>query len=269
MKADVLTITGIKKSEVELPIYFENHVRHDLIRRAFLAWQSEQRQSYGANWRAGKESSASGKISHQRRAWKGHYGKGISRIPRKIITRRGSSFNWIGAFVSGTRGGREAHPPKAEKDWTKKINKKENKKAMYAAIAATANSDLIKQRYENAEKADLLKFPIIVEDKISEIKKTNEIRSIIEKLINGLVEIAFSRKSMRAGRGKMRSRPYKRQKGLLLVVASDKMKSRAAENLGIEVVSVSELNIGHVAPGGNAGRLTIYTENAIKELSKK
>ena len=268
MKADVLTISGQKKGEVELPNYFEEPLRNDLIKRAFLAWRSEQRQPYGTFPRAGKESSSSGKISHQRRAWKGHYGKGISRIPRKIITRRGSSFSWIGAFVSGTRGGREAHPPKAEKNWTKKINKKENKKALYAAIAATANIKILQNRYEKAANANI-KLPLVVEDKISEIKKTNEIRAIIEKLVSGLNEIAFSRKSMRAGRGKMRSRKYKVQKGLLFVVANKEMKSKAAENLGIEVVSVPELNISHVAPGGNPGRLTIYTENAIKELGKK
>jgi large subunit ribosomal protein L4e len=268
MKADILTISGQKKGEIELPSYFEEPLRNDLIKRAFLSWQAEQRQPYGAFQRAGKESSASGKISHQRRAWKGAYGKGISRIPRKIITRRGSSFNWIGAFVSGTKGGRSAHSPKAEKNWSKKINKKENRKALYTAIAATANIEILRKRYEKAANANI-KLPLIVEDKISEIKKTTEIRAIIEKLTSGLNEIAFSRKSMRSGRGKMRSRMYKVQKGLLLVIANKEMKSKAAENLGIEVVKVSELNIGHIAPGGNPGRLTIYTENAIRELDKK
>jgi len=269
MKANVLTITGGPKGDLELPKYFEETIRTDLIKRAFLAWQSTQRQPYGAFPRAGKQKSASGKISHQRRAWKGHYGKGISRIPRKIMSRRGSSFNWVGAFISGTRGGREAHPPKAEKNWIKKINEKENKKALFSAIAATASLEFIKKRYENINYIDIekIKFPLIVENKILDIKKANEIKEIIKKLVDGLAVIAMPEKNFRAGRGRMRSRRYKKQKGLLLVTANK--EKIPARNLGIEVVNVSELNIGHLAPGGNPGRLAIYTENAIKELFKK
>jgi large subunit ribosomal protein L4e len=269
MKGEILGIDGTKRGEMELPKYFEYPVRKDLIKRAFLSWQSEQRQPYGASWLAGKRGSASGIISHQRRAWKGGYGKGISRIPRKIMSRNGSSFNWVGAFISGTRGGREAHPPKAEKDWRKKINKKENKKALYSAIAATVSPDIIKKRYKNADEAIIkkLKFPIIVEEKILEVKKIKEIKQIFEKLLNGLIKTALPKKRFRAGKGKMRSRPYKKQKGLLLVTAKGGLIS--ARNLGIETVDVANLNIGHLAPGGEEGRLTVYTENAIRELNKK
>ena len=45
--------------------------------------------------------------------------------------------NWVGAFAPGTVGGRRAHPPKSEKIWSKKINKKENAKAIRSAISAT------------------------------------------------------------------------------------------------------------------------------------
>jgi len=269
MKAEILSIEGTKKGEIELPKYFEEPIREDLIKRAFISWQSEQRQPYGAFWLAGKQKSASGKIKHGRRKWKGQYGKGISRIPRKIMSRHGSSFNWVGAFVSGTKGGREAHPPKAEKIWEKKINKKEKKKALHAALAATASQKIVQKRYGLAKELGIekLKFPIIVEEKILDVKKIDEFKRIIEKLLDGLIKIALPERRIRAGKGKMRSRPYKKQKGLLIVTAKDGLKS--VGNLGIEIINVNTLNIGNLAPGGKAGRITIYTEDAIKELIKK
>ena len=84
-----------------------------LIKRAVLTLQNNKRQRYGANPEAGKKVSAA--LSKRRRKYRGSYGHGISRVPRKILSRRGTSMNWQGAFAPGTVGGRRAHPPKAEK----------------------------------------------------------------------------------------------------------------------------------------------------------
>jgi large subunit ribosomal protein L4e len=269
MKTTILTLNGEKKGEVELPSFFDEPIRKDLIKRSFEVWQCDQRQPYGSFWLAGKQSSASGKLSHQRRKWKTVCGYGISRIPRKIMSKRGSRFTWVGAFVSGTKGGREAHPPTSKKIWAKKINSKEKKKALHFALAATASPEIIKNRYDRMQNIDLKKinFPIVIEEKIMDIKKTCEMKKLLEKLLDGMINIAIPKKNMRAGRGKMRARPSKKQRGLLIVTEKSGLKS--AENLGIEVANVKELNIGHLAPGGEAGRITIYTENAIRELSKK
>jgi len=269
MKTSILNLNGEKKGEVELPRFFNEPIRKDLIKRSFEVWQCDQRQPYGAFWLAGKQNSASGIVSHQRRKWKTVCGYGISRIPRKIMSKKGSRFTWRGAFVAGTKGGRQAHPPKSEKIWAKKINSKEKKMALNFAIAATADPEIIKNRYERMQDIDFKKinFPIVIEEKIMDIKKTDEMKKLLEKLLDGMINIAIPKKNNRAGRGTMRSRPSKRQRGLLIVTEKDGLKS--AENLGIEVANVKELNIGHLAPGGEAGRITIYTENAIRELNKK
>jgi len=87
--------------------------------------QKKSQQPYAPSPVAGKQHSASGKIRHRRHVWKSHYGQGISRIPRKSVSRRGDRFNWIGAEISSTRGGRRAHPPKIlSMINTKKITKK-------------------------------------------------------------------------------------------------------------------------------------------------
>ena len=123
MKADLLSIEGTKVKSIDLPNQFNEEVREDIIKRAFLAFESRKRQPYGAYKLAGKRAAV--RLSKRRHHYKGSYGRGISRSPRKTIVRRGSQFIWVGAFAPNTVGGRRAHPPKSEKILERGINKKE------------------------------------------------------------------------------------------------------------------------------------------------
>jgi large subunit ribosomal protein L4e len=243
MKGQILTIEGTKKAEIELPACFSAPVREDLIKRAFEV-EAASRQPYGTFPQAGKGTVIT--TRHRRRKWKTLYGYGISRAPRKIMTRRGTRFYWVGAFAPGTKGGRAAHPPKAEKVWTKRMPQKEKAKALNAAIAATASVEILKKSYAGLEK---LSLPLIVEEKITEIKKARELLSVLKKF---LPENFFERK---------------RQKKKPLIVT--KKDFALARSLGFDVCTVNALKISQLAPGGIPGRLTIYTESAIKELGKR
>jgi large subunit ribosomal protein L4e len=163
MKTDVFTINGEKKGTIALPIVFESEIRYDLIKKAYESEQSLLKPKYGTFSWAGKLTSSSGKIKHARAGYRAHYGRGISRVPRKTLTRRGTNFYWVGAFAPGTRGGRAAHPPKSWKNWEKKINKKEKQKALYSAIASVK--------------------PIIIEEKFEDLKKTKEINNALKKVL--------------------------------------------------------------------------------------
>jgi len=110
MKVPVLDKTGKESGKKELPSQFNETVRPDLIHRAVLTVQANSRQPYGSNVDAGMLVSA--KLSRRRRDYKGAYGIGISRSPRKIMTKHGTRFNWVGALAPNTRGGRRAHPPR-------------------------------------------------------------------------------------------------------------------------------------------------------------
>lgn len=269
MKANILSIMGEKLRQIELPSCFNEKIREDIIKRAFEAEIAATRQPYGTFPLAGKLVSASGKIRHARRKYKTAYGIGISRVPRKVMTRRGTRFFWVGAFVPGTRGGRAAHPPKVEKVFTKKINKKEKIKALKSAIAATSNAREIRKRYATLE-ADKIELPLIVESKIVDIKKTKELCKTLSKLLGNLSKIAFRQRKIRAGAGKKRGRRYKKGKGMLIVTSTDK-EMRAAKGLmglGVDVAKVKKLKVSELAPGGIAGRLTLYTEDAIKEINE-
>lgn len=259
MKAQVLDIEGKKTKEIELPRCFETEIRADLIHKVFWTIQNRQRQPYGSYILAGKEVAASGKQRHRRRKWKTLYGKGISRVPRKTLSHRGEQFYWIGAFIPGTVGGREAHPPKSIKKKIK-VNKKEKIKALFSAIAASSVKDIIGKKYPKIKLQSEL--PIIVSSDVIN-KKPKE----IIKLFEDLFRIKLKRnKKIRAGKGKRRGRKYKSNNKLLLVIAKDEKMN--LENYGVDVVKTNQLNILAMAPGGIPGRLTVWTEKAIADLEE-
>ena len=69
---------------------------------------------------------------------------------------------------------------------------------------------------------------------------------------------------MRSGKGKSRGRKYKINAGVLIVTGKDENLKTTA----FTVKAVQNLGISDLASGG-PGRLTIYTEQAIKELGEK
>ena len=264
MKLKVITPQGKEEGSVTLPDQFSEEIRPDLIKRAVLAIQSHNRQPYGASPGAGKRASA--KLSRRRRNYRGSYGLGISRVPRKILSRRGTRMNWRGAFAPGTVGGRRAHPPKAEKIWWQELNKKERVKAIRSAIAGSIQGARIAERTVKAPEI----FPFIISGQWEEIKKTKELHQALSQLgFEGILERA-SEKKVRAGKGKGRGRKYARKKGVLFVVSKECSLLRAAHNIpGSEAALVHHLNAEILAPGGDAGRITFWSKPAIERLGKE
>ncbi len=256
MKAKLLDKTGKAGKDIELPKNFSAKVRKDIMLKVVEA--EKEFQAYGAKPGAGAGYSASGKLRHRRHVWKTTYGKGISRVPRKIMSRHGASFNWIGATVSGTRGGRKAHAPKSAKKYNKKINKKEFVVAFNSALSGSTDKKFIQEKYNINVEFDV---PIVFEDSILSVK-TKDFVSVMKKVLGDLFDKAIKKKKVRKGKGKIRGRRYKTNAGLLFVIASDEEMKRT----GIDVVKTSELDVKDLAPNAESGRLVCYTEKAIKEL---
>lgn len=254
MKTVLFNSDGTKKSQIDLPKIFETKIREDIVAKYFEAEKISQ--PYSIKDRAGLRHAAFGKISHKRHDWKGQYGRGMSRIPRKTMYRHGTQFYWVGANMPGTRGGRRAHPPIGIGK-EKKLNKKEIKIAFNSAYAATANFDFIKSRYLSIQKID--SAPIIIE---SLPNKTKELSNSLKNIFANNYELVFKNKVVRAGVGKRRNRKYKSNAGALIVVAKDENKRFK----GIEIKSIDELKIADFCP---LGRLTIYTKKALDELAKE
>jgi large subunit ribosomal protein L4e len=264
MKLPILNKENKNVGTKELPSQFSESYRPTLIKRAVHALQSAARQAYGAFPEAGKRSASD--ISKRRRKFRGCYGFGISRVNRKIHSRRGTRFFWVGAFSPQTVGGRRSHAPKAEKELTKRINKKENRKAIRSAMTATVNKELVAARGHKIPET----YPFIINSSVEDISKTNDLEKLFKSL--GLADELerTAVKKVRAGKGKMRNRKYKRKRGVLVVIAGECPLEKAAKNVpGVDVVYANALNAELLAPGALPGRVTLWSEKAIDLITEK
>ena len=262
MKAQILDIQGKKIKDIEMPKYFSSEIREDIVSKVLEA--KKVQQPYSPSPVAGRQQNAAGKMIHARHVWRSGYGRGGSRTPRKIMSSRGSQFNWVGAEVPNTRGGRRAHPPKIiARMGALKVNKKEEKIAFISALSATANSKEVASRYERLKDKKLGNLPFIVESKITSLK-TKEFLSSLKNILGELFEVALQKKTVRGGRGKMRGRKYKKNAGVLIVVGEKENFKRK----GVDIQKTNVLSVTDLARGG-PGRIAIYTEQAINELNKK
>lgn len=264
MKASMISTEGAKTKTIDLPIQFDEKYRPDVIKKAVIAIQCNKRQPYGSDPEAGKKQAT--EISKRRRDYKTCYGKGISRIPRKTMSRRGSQMIWVGAFAPGTVGGRRAHPPKSWKIWGHNINNKERRLAIRSAISATCIKSLVERRGHLFDS----EVPIIIDSGIEKVSKTKELMAIFEKIGLSKEIVRISKKSIRAGKGKSRGRKYIRKVGPLIVVSEKCPVMKAASNLpGVEAIKVDMINAELLAPGCHAGRLTVWSEKAVERLTNE
>ncbi|WP_456472617.1 50S ribosomal protein L4 [Methanocaldococcus sp.] len=247
--AKIYNLEGEIIKEIELPEVFNTEYRPDLIRRAFISAFTAKLQPKGADVLAGLRTSA-------KNIGKGHGMARVDRVPQ----------GWA-ARVPQAVGGRRAHPPKVDKILWERVNKKERLLAIKSAIAATANIDLVKERGHIFDG----EVPLIIEDGFEELSKTKEVYEVFKKLgLDKDVLRAKEGKRVRAGKGKMRGRRYRKKKSILIVVKDKCPAILASRNLpGVDVVTVKDLGIIHLAPGGVGGRLTLWTEGALEKLKER
>lgn len=255
MKADLISKKGESKGKIDLPKSLDLEVRPDIVKKLLEFEKSVYMQAYGTTEDAGMKRSASGKMRHQRHRWGSHYGRGISRIPRKVMWRRGTQFFWVGAIVSGTKGGRRPHGPKVL-ETKKKINKKEIKIAFNSALAATFDEKLILERYSTLKQAKGI--PFVIEELPT---KTKDLSLILKKIFPSF-NLLKKNKEVRAGKGKSRGRKYKSNAGLLILISpEEKFKSKV-----FDVRSIDEVSMKDLYP---LGRLCIFTKKSLEYLNKE
>jgi large subunit ribosomal protein L4e len=262
MKVPVYGLSGEVKGDVSLGKAFSSPVRTDVIKRAVLAEQAGKRQPYGSDPIAGQRTSAK---------YKGRRGIRGSMMNREIARMKritaGGFLRFRARAVPQAVKGRRAHPPKAGKNWAKKMNKKERRLAMMSAISGTADRELITGRGHVIE--GVKHIPLVLDDKFQELKKNKEVLAALAAL--GLEpELGrCGRKKTRAGRGKTRGRRTIRRKGPLIVISEDKGIVKAAKNIpGLDVSALNALEVGTLAPGTAPGRLTIWTKSAVSAIDK-
>jgi large subunit ribosomal protein L4e len=268
---DTFEISVSDGSKIALPDSFATPLREDLVKLAVASSRANRRQPYGSRPHVGKRKPMAG-MKHSVEWW--GKGRGVSRIMRKTGQR-------TGAQNPHTRGGRRAHGPKVAKDWSQKLNGKQRTLARNSAIAATINPEMVSSRGHNFD--EKIRFPIIIDGykesrgestekyDIESLPLQNSTRKFVAMMrglgLGGDLDRAKSGRTIRAGKGTMRGRKYRTPKSILLVVASREGLHKAARNVpGVDVVAAKDLCAEDLAPGGDMGRLTVWTKAAIEAM---
>ena len=255
-EANVLNIEGTEVKQVKLPAAFSEKVRVDLIRRAVLAERSALLQPQGHFVLAGMQTTATyyGKMNSYRSGR--HMGQAV-RPKEKLGGGRQGKVRRIPSSVTGKR----AHPHQVEKKIIELINKREYSKAVASAVAATSSTAFA------ARHAKGVKLPVVFSNEIEAVSGTKEFVKIIGA---AKLDHAIKGNSARTDSGKRhmsRARSYR--KSILVVVGEDKGIKKAARNVaGVDVCTVSELRAELLAPGGNPGRLTVWSEHALEKCDE-
>lgn len=252
IQANVYSVEGDVVGKIDIPAVFDAPCRPDLIKKVVVAIATSNRQPYGPAKMSGMRHSVStwGKGRGTARVQRIHGGRKATESPNNV-------------------SGRRAHPPRPERIWDLKVNKKERILARISALAATASAECVKARGHQFD--DNVSFPIVVDDDVQSIATTASVYNLFEKIgISHDIDRAKEGTKIRAGRGKMRNRKYRVPVSVLLVVSDkDAPVVKGANNLpGVEIKSVNSISAATLAPGGDMGRLTVYTKSAIAKIGE-
>lgn len=258
MTVQIFSINGSKQEEIELPLIFSTPLRVDLLHKAYVNLESHKFQTQGRYPLAGMNV-----VAESNNPPTGHHQARVARMRGGGGGRLGQ-----GGGVAMVRGGRQAHPPTAEKVTYKMLNKKENKLALCSAIAATASISLVKSRGHKIDKLET--FPIIVSDEIESISKSKDLAKFFDALnLTQDIERLRTRLKRRSGKSLLRGRKSKIGKSILIIVKDSKNLSKATGTfLGVDVKSVNSLSVLDLVPGARPIRLTVFSKGAIDEVAK-
>lgn len=258
MKAQMYSLEGKAVKEVELPATFSLDVRYDLISRAAISDQTKHYQPKGNDPRAGMETSA--RYRGRKEDFGSGKNKGTAIRPREVLPK--GRLGKVKRIPSAVKG-RRAHPPHVNKVIIEQMNKKEYRVALKSAIAATGHKEAVAAHGHKVTIA----LPIILDNSFEAVNKTKA----VYKTLNALIGADLAR----CEKAKIRTGVRKRKGGkiyptsAIIAVSKDAPILKAARNIaGVDVVKVSDLTAELLAPGAKAGRLAIYTEAALAEISK-
>jgi len=241
---------------VLLPAVFRAPIRPDLVNQVHVSMGKNRRHPYSVSKEAGHQTSAE--------SW--GTGRAVARIPR--VRGGGTHRSGQGAFGNMCRGGRMFAPTKPWRRWYRRINLKQRRGALAAALAASGVPALVQAKGHVIDQ--IPELPLVVSDKVQELTKTKQAVSFLRRIRAwGDVQKVYKSRRLRAGKGKMRNRRRVQRKGPLVVYHRNQGLVKAFRNIpGMELISVEKLNLMKLAPGGHVGRFIIWTESAFKRLDK-
>jgi len=159
-------------------------------------------------------------------------------------------------------------PTKTWRRWHRKVAVGQRRYAICSALAASAVPSLLLARGHGVEKVP--EVPLVVDNKaIESIDKTKKAVAFLKAIgAYADVEKVIASHHIRAGKGKMRNRRYVQRRGPLVVYNENAPFAKAFRNIpGVELASVTRLNLLQLAPGGHVGRFIIWTRDAFERLN--
>ncbi len=254
--AEIMNLQGSPQGKLELPEIFQEQIREDLIRRAVVAENTLRLQPKGHYPLAGMNTTA--RYYGAMNSYRSGRHMGVAIRPRqKLAGGRQGQVRRIPSAVKGKR----AHPHVIEKRLIEEINNKEYQKAIRSAVAATAHKELVKLHH-GAEIA-----PFVLSNDVESVRKTSEVAAILERLKMSEDLRKSKNGSLRKGQRRLSHRRHFRR-SILIIVKEDKGIVKAARNIpGVDVCTTRNLTASLLAPGGVAGRATVWSENAVSAVS--
>jgi len=240
---------------VTLPAVLTAPIRPDVVQDVHTKINKNKRQPYAVSKYAGHQTSAE--------SW--GTGRAVARIPR--VSGGGTHRAGQGAFGNMCRGGRMFAPTKTWRRWHVKVSVGQRRYALASALAASAIPALVMARGHRI--SEVAEVPLVVDNKvIDSVDKTKSAVALLKTLkAYADVEKVDDSHKIRRGKGKLRGRRYVQRRGPLIVYNEKAPLTKAFRNIpGIELVSVTRLNLLQLAPGGHLGRFVIWTKDAFERL---
>jgi large subunit ribosomal protein L4e len=245
-----------KSGTIPMPVVLTTPLRPDLVRYIHTNMSKNRRQAIAVTAKAGYDTAAASWCT----------GRAVARIPR--VPGGGTHRAGQGAFGNMCRGGGMFAPTKTWRRWHRRVNVTQKRHAVVSALAASSLPPLVMARGHRI--GEVAELPLVVSDGAESLQKTKQAVDMLKKLgcEEELQRVLDSRK-VRKGKGKYRNRRYVMRRGPLVVYSEDAGIKKAMRNIpGVETASVERLNLLSLAPGGNFGRLVVWTEGAFKKLSE-
>lgn len=135
-------------------------------------------------------------------------------------------------------------PLKTWRRWHRKVNLKQKRHAVAAALAASALVPLVEARGHRIH--HIFELPLVFDDSLEQIEKTKQAVNFLKR--SGAyedVKRVIDGKKIHAGKGKFRGNRFNMRRGPLIIYGHDNVKLlQAVRNIpGVEVCNVNRLNL--------------------------
>lgn len=243
------SIVGKKIDEIQ--INTTATIKRETLLKVYNGYRLNKKQIHGSSLRGG--------LRHKVDAAK--KGSGRARVQRMHSGKASESPNVV--------SGRRSHPPKTDKNLKKKLNKKEIFKSMQGCILSLLNL----KEFKKKELLLVQQTPIILQDNFLDLTSRSEIENTFTKF--GFMDIiSAANKKIRAGKGKMRNRRYKKNKFISFVfpkkIGEDYQLKKMIRNYpGIVCLEEEKLCILDFMKSGLGGRLFVFFHSSFKRILKK